>query len=75
VVATMMPAPGDQGEVPSWNVDFWIRNVDEAVRKAAELGGKVITGPYDVPDVGMRQAVIADPQGATLSLTQPPGVG
>jgi uncharacterized protein len=76
VVATMMPSAGDQGEAPpSWNVDFWTWNVDQSVGKAADLGGKVITGPYDVPDVGMRQAVIEDPQGATLSLTQPPGVG
>lgn len=67
---------GDQAEAPaSWSVDFWIWNVDQAVREATELGGKVITGPYDIPDVGMRQAVIADPQGATLSLTQPPGIG
>ena len=75
VVATMMSPSGDQAEAPaSWSVDFWIWNVDQAVREATELGGKVITGPYDIPDVGMRQTVIADPQGATLSLTQPPGL-
>jgi len=34
----------------------------------------VIVGPYDIPDAGMRQAEVADPQGATVSLTQPPGV-
>ena len=59
----------------SVRVDFWIGDVDEAAGKAAELGGRVIEGPYDVPGVGMRQAVIADPQGAIFSLTRPPGVG
>jgi len=34
----------------------------------------VIAEPYDVPNTGLRQGVFADPQGATFSLTQPPGV-
>jgi predicted enzyme related to lactoylglutathione lyase len=75
VIATMMPLDGDHADVPPhWSVDFWIRNVDEAASKATELGGEVIGGPYDIPNVGLRQAVIADPQGATFSLTQPPGI-
>jgi uncharacterized protein len=74
VIATMLPPDGDGGDVPPhWSVDFWIRNIDEAVNKSTELGGRVIGGPYDIADVGMRQALIADPHGATLSLTQPPG--
>jgi predicted enzyme related to lactoylglutathione lyase len=74
VIATMVPPAGDAADASQWNVDFWIRNVDDAVSTAKELGGQVLSGPYDIPDVGMRQAVIADPQGAALSLTQPPGV-
>jgi hypothetical protein len=34
----------------------------------------VISGPYDVPGTGLRQAAIVDPQGTPLSLTQPPGL-
>jgi uncharacterized protein len=76
VVATMLPATSEGADARAvWSVDFWIGDVDAAVGRASELGGRVISGPYDVPDVGMRQAVIADPQGATLSLTQPPGLG
>jgi uncharacterized protein len=76
VIATMVPPDGDAADVPPrWNVDFWILSVDKAVGKAKELGGEVLNGPYNIPDVGLRQAVIADPHGATLSLTQPPGVG
>ena len=75
VIATMLPTNGDGGDSqPQWNVDFWIRDVDEAARKAVDLGGKVLSGPSDVPNVGMRQAAIADPQGAVVSLTQPPGL-
>jgi uncharacterized protein len=76
VVATMAPGVADSERdlPPRWNVDFWIRDVDAAAAKAAELDGTVLTGPYGIPGAGMRQAVITDPQGATFSLTQPPGL-
>ena len=54
-------------------MDFWVANVDAAATKVTELGGKVVVPPQDVPNTGLRQAVVTDPQGATLSLTQPPG--
>ena len=38
------------------------------VQEVAELGGTVVAGPYDMP-MG-RQAVLADPQGATFSITR-----
>jgi uncharacterized protein len=58
-----------------WGVDFWVFNADQAAAKATEMGGRTVTPPYDVPGVdGMRQAVLADPGGAVLSITQPPGV-
>jgi predicted enzyme related to lactoylglutathione lyase len=71
-VAVMLP--GD--EAPArWSVDFWVFNADEAAAKGEELGGRTLTPPSDVPGVpGMRSAVIADPGGAVLSITQPPGV-
>ena len=79
VVAAMLPpsatasANGDAAP-PHWNVDFWIADVDAAAAKVVELGGQVIVPPYDVPATGLRQGAFADPQGATCSLTQPPGV-
>ncbi len=72
VVATMLPA--EDGEPPRWGVDFWIADVDEAAGKVTELGGRVIAEPYDIPGIGMRQGVFADPQGAVFSLTRPPGL-
>jgi uncharacterized protein len=70
VVATMLP---DGDAPPHWDVDFWIADVDAAAEKVKELGGQVLTEPYDIPGTGLRQGVFADPQGATFSLTQPPG--
>jgi predicted enzyme related to lactoylglutathione lyase len=49
-------------------VDFWIDDADSAADNAAKLGGKVIVPPHDAP--GFRSAVIADPQGAVLSISQ-----
>jgi predicted enzyme related to lactoylglutathione lyase len=72
LVATMAPM-GDQfpeETPPHWAVDFWVADVDATAETAAELGGRVVAPPYDLPDVGMRQAVIADPQGAAFSITK-----
>ena len=72
VVATIAPM-GDQlpeDVPPHWSVDFWVDDVDAAADNAARLGGKVIAAPYDIPAAGLRQAVLADPQGATFSVTE-----
>jgi predicted enzyme related to lactoylglutathione lyase len=76
VVATMLPssANGD-GPPPHWDVDFWIADIDAAAATVEKLGGEVLTPAYDIPGTGLRQGVFMDPQGATFSLTQPPGVG
>ena len=76
VVAVMVPMSREQfpDQVPShWSVDFWIADADATAEKAAEQGGTVIVPPYDVPGVGLRQAVLGDPQGATFSVTRAPG--
>jgi uncharacterized protein len=69
VVAVMLPAEqlGDGGP-PRWSVDFRVDDADGTAGRAEALGGKVVTGPYDVP--GFRQAVLADPQGATFTVSQ-----
>jgi uncharacterized protein len=76
VVAVMAPMTPDQfpDEVPShWGVDFWVEDADRTADKAAELGGTVIAPPFDLPGVGLRQAVLADPRGAPFSITRAPG--
>jgi predicted enzyme related to lactoylglutathione lyase len=68
VIATMLPASGDDVP-PHWSPDFWVGDSDAAADRAAELGGQVLAPPYDIPGTPLRQAVVADPQGATFSVT------
>lgn len=67
VVAVMMPAATDGPS--AWGVDFWIDDVERAVDDVRRLGGSVLAGPYDAPP-SFSQAVVADPGGALLSLSQ-----
>ena len=56
------------GRQPShWISYVSVEDVDAAAKLAAANGGKVVEGPFDIPDVG-RTAGIVDPQGAELSL-------
>jgi len=69
VVATLTPLPAhDQDVPPHWSVTFATDDADATARKASELGGQVIAGPFDAPWV--RMAVIADPQGASFIASQ-----
>lgn len=54
-------------------MDFWVANVDAAVATVADQGGQILVQPYDIPNTGLRQAVVADPQDATLSRPSRPG--
>ena len=51
-----------------WDIDFWVDDTDATAARAAELGGTVLAGPFDMP-IG-RRAVLADPQGATFSISR-----
>src|SRR5205807_10655000 len=69
VVATLLPIPDDQPEVPAhWGVTFAVDDADSTAERAAELGGQVVVPPFDAPWV--RMTVIADPQGAILTASK-----
>jgi predicted enzyme related to lactoylglutathione lyase len=71
VVAGMAPMTSDRfpDEAGSrWEVDFWVKDADAIAGRAAELGGTVVTAPFDT-SVG-RSAVLADPQGAEFSVSR-----
>jgi len=73
VIGTMAPMSSDRfpdDVPPHWSVDFRVDDVDATAAKAAELGGKVIAPPYDTPVAGLRQSVLADPQGVAFSVTK-----
>jgi hypothetical protein len=68
VVAAMMQA--DESVPPHWSADFWIADLDGAVARMPDLGGRVIQEPYDVPGTGLRQGVLADPADTVFSATE-----
>ncbi len=58
----------EMGEVPShWITYFSVTDCDAAADKAAELGGRIINPPMDIPNVG-RFALMADPVGAMFAV-------
>jgi len=58
------------GAPPHWFGHVQVADVDATVALAKKMGGKVIKEPEDIPTVG-RFGLIADPQGATLSVFTP----
>jgi predicted enzyme related to lactoylglutathione lyase len=68
-----LPEPAKKmGAPPHWMAHVEVADVDETVARVRELGGSVHVEPQDIPKIG-RFAVIADPQGASLSVFKPGG--
>ena len=72
VVGVMLPQDGARAPdvPPHWSVDFWVTDPDVTAARAAVLGGRALAPPFDTP-VG-RTGVLADPQGATFSISKAP---
>jgi predicted enzyme related to lactoylglutathione lyase len=66
----LMPDLLQAGVPPHWLPYVSVENCDATAARARELGGKVLSDPLDVFDLG-RMAVIGDPYGATFALWQP----
>jgi uncharacterized protein len=70
MVGGVMTIPADaraMGARPCWLSYIWVENVDLALPKLMEAGGKVFRAPSDIPGIG-RFAVVADPYGGTFML-------
>ena len=67
-VAGLMQLRPDMG-APHWATTFTVNDVDEAARRAVELGAELCVAPTDVPGV-MRFCSIASPQGVAFSLVR-----
>ena len=63
-VAWILPSRGAAAP-PHWSVTFSVDDADAVAARSRELGGSVLTEPYDIPPV--RSAVIRDPQGAVFT--------
>jgi predicted enzyme related to lactoylglutathione lyase len=55
--------------LPHWSSYVSVKDADEAIVRARELGAEVVAEPVDVGELG-RMAVIRDPVGATVHLWQ-----
>ncbi|HEY8078034.1 MAG TPA: VOC family protein [Labilithrix sp.] len=69
-VMTLPEQAAKMGVPPHWMGHVQVASVDETASQVKKLGGKVHKDPEDIPNVG-RFAVIADPQGASLSVFTP----
>jgi predicted enzyme related to lactoylglutathione lyase len=73
IVAAMTPIGSHgfpDGAAPHWSPDFWVADTDATADRCAGLGGAVVSPPTDIPAAGLRQALLADPQGASFSVTK-----
>lgn len=69
-VAAVGSTPEGAPPLPVWNTYIWVASADDTVAKARAAGGGVIAEPFDVLTFG-RMAVIADPEGAVISVWEP----
>ena len=67
VGGVMKTPPGAPPAPPMWGSYVTVGDVDDICAKAKQLGGQVVHGPMDIPQVG-RMAVIVDPQGAAINV-------
>jgi predicted enzyme related to lactoylglutathione lyase len=58
-----------RGVIPGWYTYITVDDVDAVTARVQELGGQVVSEPFDVFDNG-RMSVIRDPEGALVSLWQ-----
>jgi uncharacterized protein len=68
-VAALYPKRDEQTP-PAWLSYVSVEDADAATARAAELGGTVISDPFDVLEAG-RMAVVQDPTGAVFAVWQP----
>lgn len=71
-IAGMMPieAMGQDGVTPHWMTYVAVTDIDEVAGKVEASGGKVLSAPFDVPNVG-RIAILADADGAVVGMMTP----
>jgi predicted enzyme related to lactoylglutathione lyase len=71
VVAVMTPLGGPSSagkDHAHWSVDFYCDDAEATADHATGLGGSIIVPPFASP--GFKTGVLADPQGATFSISQ-----
>ena len=68
MIGGIMPRPPEMANVPpNWVIYFRVPDVDAAAERIKTGGGKILSGPMEVPG-GDRVLTAADPQGAVFGL-------
>jgi uncharacterized protein len=65
-----LSAVQQEGQPPAWNSYLTVTSADEAARSAADNGGTVAMGPFDVMEAG-RMALVQDSTGAFFAVWEP----
>ncbi|MEO6950543.1 MAG: VOC family protein [Polyangia bacterium] len=65
-IGGMMTSP----MAPSWLYYASVANIDEAIEKAKQLGGKTMNGPHEVPG-GVWTVQVSDPEGVMFAMVGP----
>lgn len=60
----------EQGVPPHWLSYVRVDDADSSANRATELGGTLVMGPIEVPEVG-KMAIVQDPGEATFAMFQP----
>ncbi|WP_104091491.1 VOC family protein [Arthrobacter sp. GMC3] len=68
VVAVATRADPASGIPPHWAVNIQVDDADDLAARVVELGGTVIMPPTNTP--GFRNALLADPSGGVLAISQ-----
>src|SRR3954454_19536701 len=68
-VAAVGSQPEGAPPMAVWNTYVWVESADDAASAVRDVGGGVLTDPFDVMDAG-RMAVFADPEGAPFCAWQ-----
>ncbi len=64
-----MTGVAPDGVPPHWLPYFAVADANATAAQCSDLGGALLSGPMDVPDVGL-MAILADPQGGTFCVLE-----
>jgi predicted enzyme related to lactoylglutathione lyase len=62
--------PGGSGEETHTGLGFEVKNLDAALQRATEMGGRITSPPRDRPQERIRIAEIADTEGNLITVAE-----
>ena len=62
--------PGGSGEETRTGLGFEVHNLDDALQRATEVGGRITSAPRERPEERIRVAEIADTEGNLITIAE-----